>query len=245
MERSEIIQHRPKLISKSDWLTVRGLGTVQIANSFVRSKFLVGGPLLDHTSLKRDSGRAVSDLDADCPSCWDSKPRTKMITEYGTQGNWMAILILFQEEGKYFDNINFATAVSKFAKIRSLKKQDTVFLQLLEAMEANLQDPDRSPRCYANVAHGLAKLDLRSIDVTGRVLSRLADATVAARFATKEIHKKLPIRHGPAPTLGSSSPELFAATIYCNGGLGLRHSWSLLPRALYRDCKDASFQVAG
>jgi hypothetical protein len=126
---------------------------------------------LDHTSLKRNSGRAVSDLDADVPDCWDSKSRTKKIATYGTQGNWTAILILFQEEGKYFDNINFATAVSKLAKIRTLKKQDTLFLQFLEAMEANLHNPDKRPRCYANVAHGLAKLNLQDKDVTGRVLT--------------------------------------------------------------------------
>jgi hypothetical protein len=64
-----------------------------------------------------NSENAVLAGDANDPCYWDYKARTKMITEYGTQGNWMAILILFQEEGKYFNNINFATAISKNAAV--------------------------------------------------------------------------------------------------------------------------------
>jgi hypothetical protein len=122
------VQRPPKLISKSDWLAVRGLGTVQSANSFVPS---IRGSHLDR--LKRDSRRAVSAAgdNADVPpDCWDCKAGTKQIAAYGAQGNWMAILILFQEEGKYFDNINFVTAISRLAQIgSSLQKQDTLFLQ--------------------------------------------------------------------------------------------------------------------
>jgi hypothetical protein len=148
-------------------------------------------------------------LNADVPDRWDCKAGTTKIAKYGIQGNWMAILILFQKEGKNFNNINFATAISKLAKIRSLKKQDTLFLQLLEATVANLQDPDINPRCYANVAHGLAKLHLRDNDVTGRVFNRLADATVVKKFVGSGKPQEIANTAWACAKLGHSCPELF------------------------------------
>jgi hypothetical protein len=115
---------------------------------------------------------------------WDHqcKKRTQQIVKYGNDRDWMAILTLFHEEGHSFNEINFSTAIAQLAKIRSLNSHDTLFLQFLKAMETNLLGPDEDPRCYANVAHALAKLNLRNNESTERVFGRLVDAAVAKRF---------------------------------------------------------------
>jgi hypothetical protein len=149
-------------MKQSDWwlAVVHCLGVAKIAHGFIgpsiRTFFPAGvrkQPLSGALCQYKDtnSEHAVPAGDADVSDKWNYMARTTKIAKYGAQENWMAILALFQNEGKYFSNINFSTAISKLAKIRSLKKQDTLFLQLLEATEANLQDPDEDPRSYATV----------------------------------------------------------------------------------------------
>jgi hypothetical protein len=209
-------------MQKSDlWLAVvYCLGVAKIANGFVAPSIFfpararqetLSGALCQFKDTSSENAVPVAAGDADVPDSWDCKTGTTKIVTYGMKGNWMAILILFQKEGKNFDNINFATAISQLAKIRSLEKQDTLFLQFLEAMEANLQDPDEDPKCYANVAHGLAKLNLRDNDITGRVFYRLADANVAKRFVDKGNAQHIANTAWACATLGHSCPELFAA----------------------------------
>jgi hypothetical protein len=204
------------MMKQSDWWLVAVvccLGVMaQLVDSLVAPSagFFPVGPVTTLGQSKDGSENAASDVRV-LDRQEQSKILTKKIVAYSNVENWTAILNLFQEEEHAFTEINYAAAMAKLAKIRSLKKQDTVFLQFLEAMEAKLPGPDEDPICYATVAHALAKLRLQHNDVTARVFHRLTNATVAERFVNKGYTQNIANTAWACAKLGHRCPELFAA----------------------------------
>ena len=88
----------------------------------------------------------------------------KEIVQYGNQRKWKEILTLYEDNKDSFSHINYATAMSRLGRIRSLRKNDPAFLAMLSDLKKRLTSEDApdwiGTRELANIAHASAKMRL-------------------------------------------------------------------------------------
>jgi hypothetical protein len=139
----------------------------------------------------------------------------KRLLDYAYQGDWKGILTLFEKEGHDFDEINFATAISRLAKIQHFELEDPIFPVFLQAMEVKIREPAAAPQCYATVAHALAKLKYRQHnEASVRIFRRLDDPAMAVAFVEKANFQDIGNTTWACAKLGYASPAFFAAVDY-------------------------------
>jgi hypothetical protein len=173
-----------------------GLGKLCGSETSKDSGAAVVGGLWDKTSKSTKS------------SCIE---RNNQIVVYGDKGDWQAILLLFREQGKDFNDINFATAISRLARIRSLPTGDPLFREFVKGLAARGPEPATDPRSFANVVHALAKLNIRNNESVDRVFQKLSDPTAASQFVKKAATQGIANTAWACAKLDYSCPTLFAA----------------------------------
>jgi hypothetical protein len=216
----------------------------------------------DQTNIKKINAKTLSsqkesEVDEEEKVRLNSIQRNQQIVTYGDNQDWMAILVLFQTEGDRFTNVNFATAITKLAKIRnnvptSTITQHALFHAFLQAMEANLrgicshneENNSMDPRCYANIVYALAKLnnnDHRNDDddITIRIFNMvLSDSIVSTYFVENAATRHIANTAWAAAKLGRNLwTEFFAA-------IDLRSTKAIVATAVTQDIANLAWACA-
>lgn len=91
--------------------------------------------------------------------------RNKKIIALGKNRKWKEILSLYGEESNEFNNVNYATAMMQFGRIRSIHRNDPSFVQFVQEMSNAVEEKGLDwigIMGIANIVHAIGKMSLKS-----------------------------------------------------------------------------------
>jgi len=136
----------------------------------------------------------------------------KQITELGRKKDWNGLLELIIQEQRNLNNVNLATAMSQFGRIRSLNKSDPRFVSFLNVLAQIMKQkglPWMQVRETSNIVHAIAKMQLNN-QSTEQILDWISQPEVAAPFVKEGNPQDISNTALACATLGHDAPKLFA-----------------------------------
>jgi hypothetical protein len=113
--------------------------------------------------------------------------RNKKTVALGKQRKWKELLNLYKNESNKFNNVNYATAMSKLQRIRSLDQRNPLFLKFVDNLAAKVKERGLEwigMREISNIAHAIGKMRLRT--TSARQIVEFASRTDIAKIMVEE-----------------------------------------------------------
>ena len=115
----------------------------------------------------------------------------KRIIKLGAEKDWRGILLLFEQEGGNFSNVNYATAMVQLGRSRTIDRSDPSFQAFLNSLWTKINVNGLSwigVRQTANIVHAIGKLKLRNQGASD-VLDWIAREDIAKEFVHGKVER--------------------------------------------------------
>jgi RAP domain len=138
--------------------------------------------------------------------------RNKKIVELGKKQQWKKMLIMHEQESSQFDTVNYATMMSQLGRIRYFDRRDPLFQQFMDelALKIETDGQEWSGRDMANIAHSIAKMQLRS-HTAKRILSFVSTPDSSLQLLFQSGTRSVANTAWAFAKLGTDAPHLFSA----------------------------------
>jgi RAP domain len=141
--------------------------------------------------------------------------RNKKIVELGKKQQWKKMLIMHEQESSQFDTVNYATMMSQLGRIRYFDRRDPLFQQFMDelALKIETDGQEWSGRDMANIAHSIAKMQLRS-HTAKRILSFVSTPDSSLQLLFQSGTRSVANTAWAFATLRTDAPRFFSAIEY-------------------------------
>lgn len=183
------------------------------------TKLLVGNGITSSTNTTRSNPlscgcRLFSSSEQNTSELDQAKALNQKIIVLGKNGQWKELLNLYAQEGKNFNNVNYATVMVQLRKIPSLDQMDPQFLLFLKDLANKIKQKGLSwfdARQCANIIHAFGKMKLNNNSNVTKVLEWISTPEIAAIFVKNGNPYTISNTAWACAELNHAAPDLFTA----------------------------------